>query len=96
MDKGSTVLIALGVLLITNGVCFLLMKKDKNAAKKEQWRVKEKTLFLSCALFGALGGVLGMYLLRHKTRHWYFRLFFPLMLVCQLALLIWLGIRFLF
>lgn len=36
---------------------------------------------------GGLGGTLGMFLLRHKTRHWYFRVFFPLFLVLQLALL---------
>ena len=28
-----------------------------------------------------------MYLLHHKTRHWYFRAFFPLMLLAQIALL---------
>ncbi len=88
MDKMTLMLIVPGVLLVTNLVCFLLMGKDKKAAKKNEWRMKEKTLFLSCALFGALGGVLGMRVFHHKTRHWYFRLFFPLMLVLQLAALI--------
>lgn len=94
MDKLTLVLIVLGVLLVTNLTCFLLMGKDKKAAKKNEWRVKERTLFLSCALFGALGGVLGMSVFHHKTRHWYFRLFFPLMLVLQLAALIALGILY--
>lgn len=76
-------LILFSVLLITNTTCYLLMKKDKNCAKKGAWRIKEKTLFISCACFGALGGVLGMQRLRHKTKHWYFKLFFPLMLVVQ-------------
>ena len=81
--------IAAAVLTVTNLTCFLLMRKDKKAAIENKWRVPEKTLFLSCACFGALGGVLGMKLLRHKTKHWYFKLFFPLMLIIQLALLGW-------
>lgn len=94
MDKMTPVWIVAGVLFVTNLVCFLLMGKDKRAARKNQWRVKEKTLFLSCALFGALGGVLGMAVFHHKTRHWYFRLFFPLMLGLQTAALIALGILY--
>jgi uncharacterized membrane protein YsdA (DUF1294 family) len=39
------------------------------------------------ALFGALGGTLGMRLFRHKTKHWYFKYGFPLLLVVQIALL---------
>ena len=30
-----------------------------------------------------------MLLCRHKTKHWYFKLFFPLMLAAQIALLVW-------
>ena len=52
-----------------------------------KWRVSEKTLFLATACFGGLGGVLGMQLLRHKTKHWYFKVFFPALLVIQVALL---------
>ncbi|MBQ1859986.1 MAG: DUF1294 domain-containing protein, partial [Clostridia bacterium] len=38
--------------------------------------------------FGGLGGVLGMQLLRHKTRHWYFQVFFPLFLIIQVVVLV--------
>ena len=88
MNKGTIILIALVVLVITNAVSFLLMAHDKRCAQKGKWRVKEAHLFLATALFGGLGGVLGMHLLRHKTQHWYFKLFFPLMLVVQVVLLI--------
>jgi uncharacterized membrane protein YsdA (DUF1294 family) len=60
---------------------------DKLKAKRGSWRVPEKTLFLVTALFGALGGTLGMRLFRHKTKHWYFKYGFPLLLVVQIALL---------
>lgn len=76
------------VLLITNLLSFGLMWYDKRCARRGKWRVPEATLFLACACFGGVGGVLGMNLLRHKTRHWYFRLFFPLMLIIQIVLLV--------
>ena len=87
MEKTTIVLIALGVLVVTNLVSFLLMRHDKSCAKKGSWRVPEATLFIATACFGGLGGVLGMQLLRHKTQHWYFKLFFPMMLVVQVLLL---------
>ncbi|MDD5897030.1 MAG: DUF1294 domain-containing protein [Clostridia bacterium] len=81
-------LMLLIVLLITNLLSFGLMWYDKRCARMGKWRVPEATLFLACACFGGVGGVLGMNLLRHKTRHWYFRLFFPLMLIIQIVLLV--------
>ena len=77
----------LGALLLLNLVSFFLMRHDKQCAKKNQCRVPEKTLFLSAALFGAMGGTLAMFIFRHKTKHWYFRVFFPLLMVLQVAVL---------
>lgn len=81
-------MIAALVLLALNLFSFALMGWDKRCARKGKWRVPEKTLFLAAGCFGALGGVLGMYVYRHKTKHWYFRIFFPLMLAAQIALLV--------
>lgn len=78
----------LAVTAIMSIVSFYLMYHDKECAKKGQWRVPEKTLFLTAALFGALGGTAGMLIFRHKTKHWYFALFFPLMLVIQVGIII--------
>ena len=74
-------------LLLVNLAAFLLMGIDKRRAKKNAWRVPEKTLFLPVLLGGGLGGVLGMKTFHHKTKHWYFRFGFPLLLVLQAALL---------
>ena len=79
----------IGSIAAANLFSFSLMAFDKRCAKAGKWRVPEKTLFLAAACFGALGGVLGMQLCRHKTKHWYFRVFFPLMLAAQIALLAW-------
>ena len=80
--------IAAIILAVLNIVSFSLMAYDKRCAQTGKWRVPEKTLFLAAGLFGGLGGVLGMVLCRHKTQHWYFKVFFPLFLVVQIAVLI--------
>jgi len=72
---------------------FVLMGVDKRRAKRGAWRIPEKTLFLPALLGGALGGTLGMRVFHHKTRHWYFRYGFPLLLVLQLLALVWLRRR---
>lgn len=87
--------VVLILLLITNLVSFFLMWHDKRCAQKGKWRVPETALFLACACFGGIGGVLGMNLLRHKTKHWYFKLFFPLMLVVQVLLLVLAAVKLL-
>ena len=81
-------LIVFALVAVMNLVCFCLMGYDKHCAQKAKRRIPERTLFLSAGLFGALGGVLAMLLFRHKTRHWYFTTFFPLMLVLQAAILV--------
>lgn len=80
--------IGAAVLAVLNLFSFFLMAYDKSCARKGKWRVPEKRLFLAAGCFGALGGVLGMQLLRHKTKHWYFQVFFPMMLAAQIAILI--------
>ena len=84
----QTIWIVLIILAILNLISFSLMAYDKRCARAGKWRVPEKTLFLATACFGGLGGVLGMTLCRHKTKHWYFRVFFPLLLIVQVVLLI--------
>ena len=66
------------------------MGADKRRARRGDWRVPERTLFLAALLGGAPGALLGMWAFRHKTRHWYFRFFFPLLAVLQAAGLIYL------
>ena len=82
-------------LLSVNVTAFALMGVDKRRARRGQWRVPERTLFLPALLGGALGGTLGMRTFRHKTRHWSFRFGFPLLLVLQLLGLGWLAWQFL-
>lgn len=75
--------------LCASAVLFVLMGIDKRRAKRGRYRVPEKLLFTLALLGGAPGGWAGMALFRHKTKHWYFKLFFPLLALLWLAGLVW-------
>ena len=62
------------------------MGVDKYRAIRRRWRIPEATLFILALGGGACGGTVGMYSFRHKTKHWYFAVFFPLLALAQLAL----------
>ena len=70
-------------LVIANIIGFCMMGIDKRRAKRHEWRIPEKVLFL-CSLFGgSIGTWAGMYLFRHKTKHWYFVVGMPAILILQ-------------
>lgn len=79
--------------LIMNLIAFCLMGVDKRRAKRGAWRIPEKTLFLVTALMGGIGGTAGMLFFRHKTKHWYFRLVFPALMVLQIVLAVFVMMR---
>lgn len=71
---------------VMSAFLFVMMGVDKAKARRGAWRISERTLFVFALLGGAPGGTLGMFLFRHKTKHWVFRLGFPLLAAAQLAL----------
>lgn len=79
--------IALAVIAIGSLVTLVLYGTDKSRARRGAWRIPERVLLLSALLVGAPGGLLGMYLFRHKTRHFYFHVVNFLGLVWQAAAL---------
>ena len=74
-------------LIVVNAAAFLLMLIDKIKAKKKMWRIPERVLLGVSAIGGSIGGLLGMQLFRHKTKHWYFKFGMPLILFLQLLLI---------
>lgn len=78
-------------LAVVNLAALLLMGLDKSLARRDMRRISERSLFLLPALGGAFGGTAGMFLFRHKTRHWYFRLGFPVLALLQAGIIIWLS-----
>ena len=80
-------------LAAVNFITFFVYGADKRRAKQGTWRIPEKTLFLLPLLGGSVGGILGMRVFHHKTKHWYFRIGLPLILLAQIALAVWLTTR---
>lgn len=76
-------------LAVINILLFLIMWWDKHEAKVGDWRVSEKTLFIFAFLGGSIGGLVGMYLFRHKTKKWYFKFGFPIVLILQIIVIIY-------
>ena len=82
-------------LAAVNGIAFLLCGIDKWKARRERWRIPEKTLFLWSAAGGSLAMFATMLLMRHKTKHVSFMVGIPLIMILQVALLValvWFGV----
>ena len=77
-------LIILIYLAAVNLFGLIIMGVDKSRAKRRKWRIPEATLFLVAIIGGSIGSILGMYLFRHKTKHWYFVVGMPVILVLQI------------
>lgn len=69
-------------------VAFSLYAIDKDRAKRGKWRIKEGTLLFVSLAGGSIGGLCGMYVCRHKTKHWYF------VAVNWLSLFLWAAIGY--
>ena len=77
-------LILLIYLAAVNLFGLIIMGVDKSRAKRRKWRIPEATLFLVAIIGGSIGSIAGMYLFRHKTKHWYFVVGMPVILVLQI------------
>lgn len=71
-------------------VTFCAFGWDKRRAVRHKRRVRESTLLGLSAAGGAAGGLLAMYLFRHKTLKKPFSVGVPLMLAAHTVLAVWL------
>ena len=67
--------------------------KVKFKAKRSKWRISEATLLGMAVIGGSIGAWLGMRVWHHKTMHKKFQFGIPLILIIQLAIVIWLYSR---
>ena len=74
--------------VLVNFLGLYAMYTDKMRARKRAFRIPEATLFTIACIGGSIGCIIGMYLFRHKTRHWYFVYGMPLILILQIVGLI--------
>ena len=84
----------LAYLILINLIAFIAFGIDKWRARHNKWRISEASLFLLAIFGGSIGALLGMHLWHHKTRHLYFLIGIPLIMLLQ-ACLIYALTRFL-
>lgn len=73
-------------LIIINVIAFLAMWIDKRKAEKGKWRISETTLLLLGVLGGSIGGMIGMYTFRHKTKKKRFTIGMPAILIIEILI----------
>lgn len=56
-------------LLLINLTAFAMYGIDKRRAIKDKWRISEFALIMVCLIGGSIGGLMGMKVFRHKTKH---------------------------
>ena len=82
--------VALIYVAIISFISVVVCIYDKAVSKKNrvELRIPEKTLFLLSALGGSVAMYVSMQLVRHKTKHKRFMIGIPLIIVLQIALII--------
>lgn len=88
IDFNGPVCLLVLYLLVINVAGIVICGVDKRRAIRHQWRIPEKKIFLIAVLGGSLGILVGMYGFRHKTKHGKFIIGIPMILLCQILLLI--------
>ena len=77
-------------LLAINILSFFLYGIDKYKAKKGRWRISEATLLMMAVIGGSIGAWIGMRLWHHKTMHKKFKYGIPVIIILQVALMVYL------
>ncbi len=78
-------------LFILNILGLILVSLDKYKAKNRLWRIPERSFFILSILGGGIGVYIGLFLFNHKTRHWYFMVVIPLIILAQIVFIYYLA-----
>ncbi|MBQ1827078.1 MAG: DUF1294 domain-containing protein [Erysipelotrichaceae bacterium] len=70
--------VIIGAFTLWNLTVFLMYGLDKLKARRNAWRISERTLLLSALLLGGVGAWFGMRKFHHKSLHTSFRIIVPL------------------
>ncbi len=71
-------------LIAINSAGVIINITDKHNAVHKKWRISEKALWTTALLGGAAGSYITMKLIRHKTKHKSFMIFFPIIAIIQI------------
>jgi len=75
-------------LAAVNLLALALVVRDKRAARSGAWRIKERTLLIISAIGGSVAMLITMRLIRHKTKHAKFMVGIPVIIVLQIAVVL--------
>ena len=70
-------------LIIISMIGFILPPVDKSKARKNKWRIRERTLFIVSALGGSVAMYISMRIFHHKTKHKRFKIGIPVIIILQ-------------
>ena len=73
--------------IVINIITFLVFGYDKWQAKNNKRRISEFNLLLLTGIGGTIGGIVSMYLFKHKTNKFSFTLAFYAIAILQIVLL---------
>lgn len=85
--------IILIIFLTLNIYGYMLMYLDKQKAKRHEWRISEKHLWIVGIVGGAFGLYIGMKRFRHKTKHKQFVILLPLLSLLTIAIYIYFFLK---
>ncbi|WP_042459575.1 DUF1294 domain-containing protein [Neobacillus dielmonensis] len=71
---------------VMNLIGIIIMGVDKQRAKRHQFRISERTLWLVAIFGGAIGSTAGMRYFHHKTKHVQFKWGFPILALVELVI----------
>ena len=77
------------IFVIINVLAYLIMRIDKNNARNGKKRISEASLLTLAAVGGSIGVLVSMHILHHKTRKKRFKIGVPLILLLQIALILY-------
>jgi len=79
----------LALYLVSSAVTFCVFALDKSAARKNQWRTRERTLHLMALIGGWPGALIAQKLLHHKSKKSSFQLVFWGTVILNCGTLVW-------
>ena len=87
MDAEKARILIISFLVFINLLAFLMFALDKFRAVRREWRISVSLLFALSLAGGALGGLLSIYLFRHKTKTPLFKYGMPIVVLIQIAVI---------